>query len=86
MSSRSDATGLKQRKSKMKIKIKKRIKSKIKSKSKIREKLLAHFLSSPRSAWAREFATLCVAPRSQIGRDAERPDVRSHAERGNEGN
>ena len=39
-------------------------------------------LSFPRSAWERTSATLCVA--SAIRRDAERPGVRSHAERGNE--
>ena len=39
--------------------------------------------SFPRSAWERTAATLCVAPCA--GRDAERPDCRSHAERGHEG-
>ncbi len=41
--------------------------------------------SFPRSAWERKDATLCVAPSVHRGRDAERPDARSHAERGNEG-
>jgi hypothetical protein len=40
--------------------------------------------SFPRSAWERKCATLCVASCPCAGRDAERPDVRSHAERGNE--
>jgi hypothetical protein len=40
--------------------------------------------SFPRSAWERKYATLRVAAGSLSGRDAERPDVRSHAERGNE--
>ena len=45
--------------------------------------------SFPRSAWERTLATLCVAEcqvrkPSFSMRDAERPDVRSHAERGNE--
>jgi len=43
------------------------------------------FSSLPRSAWERKAATLCVASGYRAGRDAERPDVRSHAERGNEG-
>src|SRR5262245_4890311 len=38
--------------------------------------------SFPRSAWERTAVTLCVA--SLTRQDAERPDVRSHAERGNE--
>src|SRR5262249_47277000 len=38
--------------------------------------------SFPRSAWERTSATLCVAPGVRQG--AEWPDVRSHAERGNE--
>jgi hypothetical protein len=42
-------------------------------------------LSLPRSAWERTLATLSVASGFRAGRDAERPDVRSHAERGNEG-
>jgi hypothetical protein len=47
--------------------------------------------SFPRSAWERKSATLCVAAaptdraRPLLSLDAERPDVRSHAERGNEG-
>ncbi len=41
-------------------------------------------LSFPRSAWERKCATFRVAAGSHTGRDAERPDVRSHVERGNE--
>jgi hypothetical protein len=40
--------------------------------------------SFPRSAWERAVATLRVAASPRAGRDAERPDVLSHAERGNE--
>ena len=40
--------------------------------------------SFPRSAWERKSATLCVASGNLAGRDAERPNARSHAERGNE--
>ncbi len=40
--------------------------------------------SFSRSAWERKCATLRVAAGSLAGRDAERPDVRSHEERGNE--
>jgi sugar phosphate permease len=40
--------------------------------------------SFPRSAWERTSATLCVASGPRAGQDAERPDVRSYAERGNE--
>jgi hypothetical protein len=43
--------------------------------------------SFPRSAWERTAATLRVAsPRGGESRAAERPGVRSHAERGNEEN
>ncbi len=42
------------------------------------------YLSFPRSAWERKCATLCVAACLFAGRDAERPDMRFHAERGNE--
>src|SRR5579871_7038545 len=42
-----------------------------------------HF-SFPRGAWERRLATLRVASCPRAGRAAERPEVRSHAERGNE--
>ncbi len=49
--------------------------------------------SFPRSAWERTSGRSASRPRcadsagsrAEIERDAERPDVRSHAERGNEG-
>jgi len=44
---------------------------------------ITYLFSFPRSAWERMGATLCVAVFA--GQAAERPDVRSHAERGNEG-